>query len=933
MSTVKLPDNMKNIGSDAFTGCYNLTKVELPKNLKQIGWSGFERSGITELTIPEKVEYISSRAFFDCTNLKTVDFSNAKNLSGIGSRAFGNCTGLESISWPEGVKYIDTEMFAGCYNLKTITIPESVNRIWNRAFEYCVALENVDLPDDLTWIGSRAFYGSGLKSIELPAGLKELRPQTFAGTNIEAVTIPDTIREIGYSAFEDCYNLTSVTLPTQLETIGNAAFQRCGSLETIEIPDSVTFIANRAFEETKLSAVKLPTNLNNLGARAFYNTPLTAINIPESIDYIQPETFAGTELTEVTLPDNIREIGYSAFEDCKNLTSINLKNVADIGDWAFYGADSLKAVTIPANGGWIGYRAFYIPKLKVTFDGKIIPYMNGAFASSAKIKADCDAAELYRIISEYDVFLNHNYSGDTCSVCSSTKGSLIPSYWNSNVVKYEIGEGQYLEFDKESGLITGVSYFDAPVTALNIPEKIDGVDVTGIGYRAFYEEDALTSITLNAGANYIGGQAFQGTGITKITIPENVTSIPTSAFRYTEIEEIKMPITAEFTGSTELTELTKFTFTKGIGGAVDYTDSSYKTQPWYKNRARNSLSIKFVDGVEKIGDYAFANLGIVRYTIPASVKEIGDYAFYRNKDAAEFTLSEGLEKIGYGAFAECEELATITLPASLSKMKSNSFEGCDDLVATVYDGTYGKTAAKKFGIAYKIESAEEIVVPDDKPVAGVVGEVKLGTTYGLVGKTVEVPIIVTSNPGIASLQLTVSYNTDALTLTGISDTGDFDKSVFGRQSDVASSTLLWKTADNMKTNVSTTGTLATLQFKINENAACEDYEITLASNDGDTIMADGTKVTMECTNGRVKVTDFVYGDVNTSGSVDINDVDYLTKKIAGWDAYQKVNEKASDVDINGKVNMRDVAILSRYVAGWTGYEKLPNTQDPLPLAQ
>ena len=539
---------------------------------------------------------------------------------------------------------------------------------------------------------------------------------------------------------------------------------------------------------------------------------------------------------------------------------------------------------------------------------------------------------LNSILGKYDVFLNHTYSNGICSKCSNVEGSLIPSSNNRNIVKYQIGNGQYLKFNKESGLVIGLSYFDTPITTLKIPKNIDGIAVDGIGYRAFYNETDLKSVTLNDSAHYIGNQAFRGTGITKITIPEGVSSIPSGAFGRTELTEITMPISSTFTGTTDLPELTKFTFTKGNGIAVDYTDSSYKSQPWYKNRGSNTMRIQFAEGIQRIGEYTFANLRVNAYTIPASVKEIGDYAFYRNKETTILNLNEGLEKIGYGSFAECEMLESTVLPASLKKMKSNSFAGTDDLVVTVYDNTYAKTAAKKFGMSYKVGGSGTVVTPPDTPVSGAQGEIKLGTAYAVSGNTVEVPIIVNSNPGMASLKLTIGYDTNALSLTGISDIGDFDKNVFQRKSQSASNILLWQTA-NVATNISATGTLAVLQFTVNQEAASGSYAITVTADEGDTITATGESITFNCTNGEISVADFVYGDVNSSGDVNMNDVDYLTKKIAGWDAYQAIHQKASDVDVNGKVNMRDVAILSRHVAGWKGYEQLPNTQDPLPLAQ
>lgn len=46
------------------------------------------------------------------------------------------------------------------------------------------------------------------------------------------------------------------------------------------------------------------------------------------------------------MPDNIVSIGDYAFEDCKNLTQIDLKNVSSLGMWAF-SASGLTSLYIP----------------------------------------------------------------------------------------------------------------------------------------------------------------------------------------------------------------------------------------------------------------------------------------------------------------------------------------------------------------------------------------------------------------------------------------------------------------------------------------------------------------------------------------------------------------------------------------------------------
>ncbi len=65
----------------------------------------------------------------------------------------------------------------------------------------------------------------------------------------------------------------------------------------------------------------------------------------------------------------------------------------------------------------------------------------------------------------------------------------------------------------------------------NIPAKIDGKTVVGIGEKAFYNQQGLKSITLPNTVKYIDVQAFYGcTSLTTVKIPSNVMSIGKNAF-------------------------------------------------------------------------------------------------------------------------------------------------------------------------------------------------------------------------------------------------------------------------------------------------------------------------------------------------------------------------------------------------------------------
>lgn len=119
--------------------------VEMLK--KKLGIEAFERDwswskGLVNyfkisstLIIPESVEWIGDKAFFDCEKLKKVVIPG--NVESIGKWAFRDCMRLEEVEILEGVVKIGYSTFQDCKMLKEVSIPRSVDYIGYRAFEGC----------------------------------------------------------------------------------------------------------------------------------------------------------------------------------------------------------------------------------------------------------------------------------------------------------------------------------------------------------------------------------------------------------------------------------------------------------------------------------------------------------------------------------------------------------------------------------------------------------------------------------------------------------------------------------------------------------------------------------------------------------------------------------------------------------------------------
>lgn len=147
------PFRMYNDGSARYLVRYEGVNesITLPNDTSYnytIAEGAFKNSRITDIVISKSVAAIEKSAFFGCTFLKSVTFSDMKTgINDIKASVFDGCTALEGIELPASVKKIDAFAFRDCRALIEIKIPADVNNIFSSAFGDCTGLEKVILPD------------------------------------------------------------------------------------------------------------------------------------------------------------------------------------------------------------------------------------------------------------------------------------------------------------------------------------------------------------------------------------------------------------------------------------------------------------------------------------------------------------------------------------------------------------------------------------------------------------------------------------------------------------------------------------------------------------------------------------------------------------------------------------------------------------------
>lgn len=180
---IGLPSSLTYITENCFADCHELS---------------FDNGSIV---LPPNITYIGYAAFYYCTSLTNVDFSQATNLNEIQYQAFQSCSGLTSLSLPDSVTSIQHEAFVDCYNIKTIKLSNSITTIGPYAFAN-------------TTVGAASTTPSKIEYLYIPESTITIDEGAFLNSqNLKEVVIGNekVNSKIGQYAFANCPSIVSMT--------------------------------------------------------------------------------------------------------------------------------------------------------------------------------------------------------------------------------------------------------------------------------------------------------------------------------------------------------------------------------------------------------------------------------------------------------------------------------------------------------------------------------------------------------------------------------------------------------------------------------------------------------------------------------------------------------------------------------------------------
>jgi len=610
---------------------------------------------------------------------------------------------------PNGVLEISEGAFKGKSNITSVTIPNSVKTIGDRAFYGCQGLTKVTIPAET--IGKLAFANcSKLETVFLLYGVKSISDGAFSGckslTRVDVAPSVETVT--GKTVFADCSN--AEVYVTNKVTTGNpnAVKDYVNRLQQEETPEYTVGFTTRLPEDSLVGydyKIKQSENgEDQIIIEGYFGDSENPV-IPEVLNggkvveigenAFNPTENGSTPISSVKLPESLRTIGANAFANNPNLTEVHIPANVTIGENAF-------EVTVILEGGDNVYEY-------VCENGGIIqPWPSSEAKKYHKFEIVLNYPGAGTLPNKYcNMYLN----GEKIELyvvpkkLSTDQGEYRFTGWTvnaNNLTQEQIAELPHLiDQPNMSQATLTMPNHDLTVTAnfqFISPEIPDPClireDWTGDFKNATYDILATYYHGDNAkGINVL--ETMESGGITY-----SITKIGQDNYKYNNGAVFTNPEIEHIILSAKIDGIEPQAFSRATGlKSIEVLDAN----PTYSSPASDSSSyvaadagILFNKNKTKLVTYPMARDG-ESYTVPESVTEIGDYAFYGSKNLKKIVLPAGLTSIGRYAFYGCKNLTEIVWGSvenpttKVSEIMPYTFANCTSLTDIVLPPSSSET--------------------------------------------------------------------------------------------------------------------------------------------------------------------------------------------------------------------------------------------------
>ena len=273
--------------------------------------------------------------------------------------------------------------------------------------------------------------------------------------------------------------------------------------------------------------------------------------------------------------------------------------------------------------------------------------------------------------------------------------------------------------DDGNATITG---YTGNVSALVIPDEIDGHKVVKLGNGVFKKHQEIVSAQIPDSITSISASAFRDcSNLENVNLPKNLISIGNRAFfNCVSIRNIYIPKT--------LVEV-----------------DTYGWNWWYPFEGCSNLEkVEFEEGITQIPTGIFGDTGLKEAEIPDTVTSIGERSFADCANLEKVILSKNLKSIGNRAFVRCTKIEKINLPKSLTEVDTYGwnwwypFDGCSNLktiefeegITQIPTGIFGNTGLENVKIPDTVTSIGERSFADCTKLEKIIFSEKIETING-----------------------------------------------------------------------------------------------------------------------------------------------------------------------------------------------------------
>jgi hypothetical protein len=662
-----------------------------------------ECTGLTEVTLPDSVVILGTRAFYNCLKLTTINLSSVQSIE---SSCFSSCGRLVELD----LRSINTPLGEDCFkecalhrvyldNFQSNVLWATNNSLVTQSSQNESGNElRITLDTSFSWDQYDQLlkhhtelshsYPPDFMSFDRNLDTLYVNPTTSFWTKIKEgepsmIALPEGLQRIPADAFADCSWLTEIALPESVAHISERAFRSCVNLTTINLSDIQT-VEKDAFNScVRLEEVDLRSVTALLGTDCFKKCPLRTVHV---FNHQAPILWEPTNIVRQQFQDTDSEQEQDS-SDLRILFHAPVGRNEEAELFAHY-ADSPYEFPV----GFVSYDSD--PDTPDTPDTLYVHRKASTWAPTwAQIKRDKDPTvvlpEGLQRIPE-DIFAGCSWLTEVTLPASLTHIGAHAFRGSPHlaviVVLSPDPRGMIGGFNSmiNPTHVVDVTYF---VPTVDVQRQLKQADSSGVlraesgdrvvhrrttAYYATLKDEIMTETHLiieDDSLVNVPDDAFKECALlTRVTLPETVRTIGTRAFMHcAALVSVALPETLTSIGEKAFMHCT----------ALD--------------------TIRLPEHLGNIGTSAFyACVQLSSIVIPVGVVALHNSVFYGCTALVAITLPETLTSIGTSACMDCTHLTTIDL-SRVTELQPSCFSGCSSLEGVVLSSELTVVPASAFG--------------------------------------------------------------------------------------------------------------------------------------------------------------------------------------------------------------------------------------------